>query len=172
MLTQDQFSKLLSGALQRDASCERAIYEGYIDFSFQLARRYGFNDDDAADVAQESLIIAFEKLKNYDLSKGTFKSWLAKITINEALRMKKKIQMTVSMDELGWLEQTINQADTRRFSLSEVLPLLNPEQQELYTLYFEYGMTHQEVADSLEITLANSRVRVHRLVKQLKTLFQ
>ena len=80
--------------------------------------------------------------------------------------------MTVSMDELGWLEQTINQADTRRFSLSEVLPLLNPEQQELYTLYFEYGMTHQEVADSLEITLANSRVRVHRLVKQLKTLFQ
>lgn len=172
MLTQDQFLKQFEGALRRDAACERAIYEGYVGFSYQLARRYGFDDDDAADVAQEALIIAFEKLKNYDPQKGNFKSWLAKITINQALKMKKKAQHTVSMEALGLLEQTLRQPDARRFGRDEVLPLLPPEQVELFTLYFEYGMTHQEVADELDISLANSRVRVHRLVKQLKTLFQ
>lgn len=172
MLTQDQFSKHLEGALRRDASSERAIYEGYVGLSYHLARRYGFDDDDAADVAQESMIIAFEKLKNYDPQKGNFKSWLSKITINEALRMKKKAKVTVSMEALDLLEQTLKQADGRRFGPEVVLPLLNEEHKELYTLYFEYGMSHQEVAEQLNISLANSRVRVHRLVKQLKSLFQ
>ena len=172
MLTQDQFLQHLPGALRRDTKSERAIYEGYVGFSYQLARRYGFDDDDAADVAQESLIIAFEKLKNYDPQKGNFKSWLAKITINEALRMKRKGKDTVSMEALGLLEQSLKQPDAYRFGRDEVLPLLPPEQKELFSLYFEYGLSHQEVADELDISLANSRVRVHRLVKQLKTLFQ
>lgn len=172
MLTQDQFLKLLPGALKRDVQSERTIYESHVGFAYHLARRYGFSDDDAADVAQEALIIAFEKLKNYDATKGNFKSWLAKITINEALKMKKKARDMVSIEDLAMLEQTLKQTDVRNFNLEEVLPLLNAEQQELYTLYFEYGMTHKEVADNLDISLANSRVRVHRLVRQLKTLFQ
>jgi RNA polymerase sigma factor (sigma-70 family) len=76
------------------------------------------------------------------------------------------------MESLGLFEQTLKQTDARRFSLEEVLPRLHPDLHDLFTLYFEYGMTHQEVADNLNISLANSRVRVHRLVKQLKTLFQ
>jgi RNA polymerase sigma factor (sigma-70 family) len=172
MLTQDQFLLQLPGALRREAACERVIYEGYVGYAYQLARKYGFDDDDAADVAQEAMIIAYEKLKNYNPEKGNFKSWLAKITINEALRMKKKAKDTVSMESLGLFEQTLKQTDTRRFGPEEVLPRLNPELHDLYTLYFEYGMSHQEVADNLNISLANSRVRVHRLVKQLKTLFQ
>jgi RNA polymerase sigma-70 factor (ECF subfamily) len=172
MLTQDQFLVQLPGALRREAACERVIYEAHVGYVYQLARKYGFEDDDAADVAQEAMIIAFEKLKNYDPSKGNFKSWLAKITINEALRMKKKTKDTVSMESLGLFEQTLKQTDARSFGLEEVLPRLRPDLHELYTLYFEYGMTHQEVADNLNISLANSRVRVHRLVKQLKTLFQ
>jgi hypothetical protein len=92
--------------------------------------------------------------------------------VNVALRMKKKTKDTVSMESLGLFEQTLKQTDARSFGLEEVLPRLRPDLHELYTLYFEYGMTHQEVADNLNISLANSRVRVHRLVKQLKTLFQ
>lgn len=172
MLKQDQFLVQLPGALRREAACERIIYEGYVGYAYQLARKYGFEDDDAADVAQDAMIIAFEKLKNYDPEKGNFKSWLAKITINKALGMKKKAKDTVSMESLGHFEQTLKQTDNRRFGPEEVLPRLNPELHELYTLYFEYGMSHQEVADNLNISLANSRVRVHRLVKQLKTLFQ
>jgi RNA polymerase sigma-70 factor (ECF subfamily) len=137
-----------------------------------LARKYGFTDDDAADVAQEALIIAFEKLKKYQPDKGTFKSWLAKITINVALKMKKKLSVHTAVEDLQQLEELVPQIDARVYHLHDVLPRLNTEQRELYTLYFEYGMNHQEVADSLSISTANSRVRIYRLVKQLKTLFQ
>jgi RNA polymerase sigma-70 factor (ECF subfamily) len=172
MLSQDQFLQLLHGALRGDKRCERLIYEGYVGFAYNLARKYGFSDDDAADVAQEALIIAFEKIKKYQADKGTFKSWLAKITINVALKMKKKLSVHTSMENLDQLEELVPQIDARIFKLQDVLPRLDAEQQELYTLYFEYGMNHQEVADSLSISTANSRVRMHRLVKQLKTLFQ
>jgi len=172
MLSQDQFLQCLPGALRGDKRCERLIYEGYVGFAYNLVRKYGFTDDDAADVAQEALIIAFDKLKKYQADKGTFKSWLAKITINEALRAKKKQQNQTAMEDLEQLEDVLPQVDARLFHLQDVLPRLNGEQRELFTLYFEYGMNHQEVADSLNISNANSRIRIHRLVKQLKTLFQ
>lgn len=172
MLSQDQFLQQLQGALRGDKRCERLIYEGYVGFAYHLARKYGFTDDDAADVAQEALIIAFEKLKKYQPDKGTFKSWLAKITINVALKMKKKLSVHTAVEDLQQLEELVPQIDARVYHLHDVLPRLNAEQRELYTLYFEYGMNHQEVADSLSISTANSRVRIYRLVKQLKTLFQ
>lgn len=172
MLSQDQFLQCLPGALRGDKRCERLIYEGYVGFAYNLARKYGFTDDDAADVAQEALIVAFEKLKKYQADKGNFKSWLAKITINLALKMKRKNANQSAMEDLSQLEDLLPQMDARLFQLEDVLPRLNGEQRELFTLYFEYGMNHQEVAENLQISNANSRVRIHRLVKQLKTLFQ
>jgi DNA-directed RNA polymerase specialized sigma24 family protein len=73
MLTQEQFEKYLIGALNRDVDSERAIYEGSVDYVYNIVLKYVSDRDDAADVAQETMIQAFEKLKNYNPSKGKFK---------------------------------------------------------------------------------------------------
>ena len=171
MKSKDIQENVLNGALKKDPKFERLIYEEFVGLSYHLARRYVLSDDDAADIAQETMIIAFEKLRNYDPEKGTFKSWISKITINEALRFKKKHGNKVSIETLTSFEKILKVEERATVGKEDVLPLLPPEQHELFTLYFEYGMNHQEVADNLNISLANSRVKVHRLVKQIKSLF-
>lgn len=171
MTSKETFQDILNGALQKNPKYERMLYEEFVGLSYHLARRYDMSDDDAADIAQETMIIAFEKLKNYDPEKGTFKSWVSKITINEALRFKKKASSKVSLETLSSFEKLLKTEDQHSIN-EEILPKLQPDQKELYKLYFEYGMNHQEVADNLNISLANSRVKVHRLVKQIKTIFK
>ena len=170
-MTQDQFIPCLEGALRGNPKDERAIYEGYVSFAYHMARKYGFSDDDAADVAQESMIIAFDKLRNYNPERGSFKSWLAKITIHEALRAKKKVERESARINLEQVEQTLFRVEPSEDMMDAVLPLLNPAQRELFTLYFKYGMSHQEISENLNISLGNSRIRIHRLVQRIKSIF-
>ncbi len=156
----------------RVPTSERLVYEGYVQFAYNLTVRYGFSFDDAADVTQDAMIKAFEKIRLYDPDRGTFKAWLARITIHEALRAKKKVMIDASRESLEKIEKHIIQSEIGDEFTDHIMQHLDETQKELYTLYFEYGMSHKEVAENLDISLANSRVKIHRLVKRIKFLFQ
>lgn len=172
MLSQSDFLKHFEYARGGDPESERAIYEGYVGFAYNLAKRYCPNEDDAADVAQEAMITAFEKLANYHPSKGNFKSWLAKITVNKALRWNSKVKLHMPLEEWAQLEQVLHNEHDAAAQAEEVIETLSKEQRKLYELFFELGLSHAEISEVLRITVANSRVKVFRLVKDLKERFK
>ena len=99
MSNQLEILEVLECAKNGDARCQRIIYEVITPFIYHLILKYVPNEDDAADLAQETMITAFEKLKNYNSDKGSFKSWTAKIAINKALKWKNSRMSLVSPEE-------------------------------------------------------------------------
>jgi len=65
------------------------IMRRYNQRLFRTARSILKNDDDAQDAVQEAYISAFFKLDSYE-STGKFAAWLTRITVNEALMIKRK----------------------------------------------------------------------------------
>ncbi|MDB2473638.1 sigma-70 family RNA polymerase sigma factor [Schleiferiaceae bacterium] len=172
MLSQTDFLKCYESAKEGDPESERVIYEGYVGFAYRLAKRYCPNDDDAADVAQEAMITAFEKIENYNPTKGNFKSWLAKITVNKALRWNSKVRLFIPLEEWTHLEQVLRNEHDSIEKAEEIIKTLSEEQRKLYDLFFELGLSHAEISEVLKITVANSRVKVFRLLKDLKERFK
>ena len=66
MSNQLEILEVLECAKNGDARCQRIIYEVITPFIYHLILKYVPNEDDAADLAQETMITAFEKLKNYN----------------------------------------------------------------------------------------------------------
>lgn len=168
MLSQSDFLRHLSKALDGNPESEKAIYQGYVGFAFNLAKKYCSCDDDAADVAQEAMITAFEKLSNYNPSKGDFKSYLAKITVHKALRWNSKTKFKIPLEEYVQLERSINDEHVAVSQIGDIIDSLNTEQRNLYELYFQSGFSHAEISEVLKITVANSRIKLFRFVKDLK----
>jgi RNA polymerase sigma-70 factor (ECF subfamily) len=170
MLSQKEFELHLVGALRKDADSERAIYEGFVAYVFSIVLKYVSDRDDAADVTQETMIHAFEKLKNYDPNKGQFKSWLAKIAINRSLKWMGKMKNVISLESTGKFIELIHSTDSKERLGDQLKPHLNDSEKELFELYFELNFSHAEIAKALGISISNSRVKIHRIVNYLKSL--
>lgn len=170
MLTQEQFEKYLIGALNRDVDSERAIYEGSVDYVYNIVLKYVSDRDDAADVAQETMIQAFEKLKNYNPSKGKFKSWLAKIAINKSLKWLGKNKQMISQESAEKFFEVLETSEPTELLSERLKSVLNEGERELFELYFDLEFSHADIANALGISVSNSRVRIHRILTYLRSL--
>ncbi len=170
MLSQTELIDYLACARRGEPLCERTLYEAYVPFVYNLVLKYIEDSDDAADVAQETMIHAFEKLSNYNPDKGAFKSWIAKIAIHRALKWTKRKRQFVTTDQFERLyEHMYQEEEVESYALKARLQL-DESQRELFNLYFELGFSHKEIADAMGISISNSRVKIFRLVTYLKSL--
>jgi RNA polymerase sigma-70 factor (ECF subfamily) len=141
--------------------------------------------EDARDVAQETFILAFQKLHTFR-EQSAFYSWLYRIALNTAAsQRRKKTRETVSLD--GFREATgVEPADSH----PELQPSFSLEQAErqrrvrqaLSELPNEYrtalvlsevdGMKYEEIAEQMGCPVGTVRSRIHRARLELKQKLQ
>jgi len=64
-------------------------------------KRYVFSIEDQQDLVQESFAKVFLNIKSFNPNKGSFNTWLRKITVNECLmylRKKNKVSMLIPVE--------------------------------------------------------------------------
>jgi len=77
---------LLARALNYDDEAAQAeLYSTYVNFIYFVLREMKASDADIDDIAQKTAIKLIRDLKNYDRSKGKFRSWLKVVIKNTAL---------------------------------------------------------------------------------------
>lgn len=147
---------------------QKWIYESYVGFVYNLIRKYISDEDTAADAAQETMITVMDKLKNFDSEKGAFKSWVAKIAIHKALRWIKVFERNQRLEGVIELAQNLTHYEGIRDEVDQLVKGLAPKQREIYKLYFDLDLDHAEIAELLQISQENSRVRVYRLISEIR----
>jgi len=103
---------LISMGLQGDEEALRVLFTRYRRLLRDLAYRVLRNQEEAEDAVQSCLLLAYRNLSNVQC-RHSFRSWLVRILINEALAIvrKKKSSPTIgqelpSSEEQGdWLER-------------------------------------------------------------------
>jgi len=85
-----QIKELISKAIKRDFNAQMEICSMFKSYWYTICLRYNRNNFDADDCLQNALIKIFSKLNEFDQDRGNFKSWSAKIVVNDNLMFLRK----------------------------------------------------------------------------------
>jgi RNA polymerase sigma-70 factor (ECF subfamily) len=134
----------------------------------------------ADDLTQETFLRA-ERSRSRYRGEASERSWLCAITLNlirDHFRAADRVPTTTSAPEA--LDALRSQEDGEIALLEsemaacvgEFLLQLPPAQHEVLALHELAGLTHPEIADALGITVANSRVLLHRGRAALRAILE
>ena len=175
---------LVRAAKQGDVSAFEELVRRYDRNVFRIANHITHNAEDAEDVVQEAFLKAYSNLAKFQ-EQSKFYTWLVRIAVNEALMKlrRKKPERTVSLDEdikteedslprevADWSpnpEQQYNQAELREI-LTRTIQGLPPSFRTVFVLRDVEGLSTEETADALELSIPAVKSRLLRARLQLR----
>ncbi len=172
---------LIRCAQEGDKDAFEQMYKEVSPFVYTIIVRITGNKPDAQDVMQNVFIKIFKQLGSFQF-RSSFKTWLYRIAVNEALNRVKKtaremqrlvdVDPTVaSVDPSARPDETMmNKHDA--LLLNTLLDHLNPDQRACIVLREIDGMNYRDISESLDINVNTVRTRLKRAREMLMKLGQ
>lgn len=158
------------------------LYDKYFDQIFRFVfKRLGGNEEISGDLTQQTFIKAMANMHRYEDRGLAFSSWLYRIAQNEVSmyfrQLKKDYSVAVDENRIADLaseaEIDMNYMSTDdQEKLVEVLNELNESQLELIELRFFQEMRFQDIADIYNITEANAKMKIYRLLEKISKMWK
>jgi RNA polymerase sigma-70 factor (ECF subfamily) len=184
-MTDLQERDLIRKAKQGDMLAFEELILKHEKIVYNLALRMMNHSEDAMDISQEVFLKAYRSLSNFD-ERSAFSTWLYRITHNTCIDeiRKRKGKQTYSLEEDlesedgSMQRQVADDGDTPEESLmrkeqkSEILralDTLSEEHKAAIILRDVKGMSYEEIAEILELTLGTVKSRINRARNQLKS---
>jgi len=180
-------------AEQSDVELVRLAQEGDLDAFATIVQRHErrlrlvllrilSDTRDVEEAVQDAFVQAWRNLDRYRGDAALF-TWLYRIGVNAALaRTRRKERVTVPLDSLegegaarvagGMLPETAAEAHDLRSRIVTALAELPFEHREAVVLRDVAGLSNQEVADALGVSLPAAKSRIHRGRLQLRELLE
>jgi len=175
--TRDE-AEIIASILDGDTQQYHNLIKPYELSVYRMALSFMKNESDAEDVAQEAFLKAFQNLAQFR-SQAKFSTWLISITLNEARRRlsRQTLVRMESFDEftegvgqlspallLDWREIPLESLERTEICemLREGIARLAPSYREVLLLRDVEGLSIEDTASILRISIANVRVRLHR----------
>lgn len=139
-------------------------------YLLRLCRNYDLADD----IAQETFLTAFRKLKSYK-GEGSFSGWLFRIAHNCFLQQLRKTKRRAEItDQYGSQQELLSEQyesiSTEQMDLEQALAQLNPDETAAISLCHSYGFSHREVSDILDMPLGSVKSNISRGRIKLKEI--
>jgi len=160
------------------AAFDELVRRTYVD-TYTLAVRLTGNEEDARDVVQEAYLRAWKGIRRFR-GDAAFTTWLYRITANASYTLveRRRRRRTTRLDDvddpidrsLGAQPDTLAESSAGLGELSVALDQLPPTLRTLVILKDVYGLSHDAIADELDISIAAAKVRLHRGRKRLREL--
>ncbi len=165
------------GRAQRgDVEAFCRMVEAYQRPVFNLCRRMLGDDDEAEDAAQESFLRAFRALKRYDPGRP-FGTWLLAIASHrciDILRHRRRHPQSSTQQSLD--DEQVDQDDgpeerlmraQRRDAIDGLTRSLAPQERAVVVLRYWYGLSYEEIASALSLSVSAVKSRLHRARRTL-----
>ena len=151
-------------------AAQSEIYELYADVLFGICLKYSRNYQDAEDTLQDSFLIIFDKITQYN-KKGSFEGWIKRIAINTALQKYRK-KTPLQLVKVTEVEDLVEiDFEDKNLDIDFLLNLIQqlPDQYRLvFNLYVLDSYSHKEISKMLNISEGTSKSNLSRARKKLK----
>lgn len=163
--------ELVTRTIRGDEQAFTALYAAHAPAAYAAASRLCGNAPDAEDVTQELFLALPASLTAYDPSRGALGPWLRRVAVRLALMRMRSVRRRREVDA-GSVAELLARDDRalERLSIETALARLSEEQRTVFLLKEVEGYEHREIASLLEITVANSEVRLFRARQALRIL--
>jgi RNA polymerase sigma-70 factor (ECF subfamily) len=161
--------ELVRRSLEGDAAAFETLVRRYQTMIDALAYRMTGTSADAEDVAQETFIRAYRKLRSYR-HESKFSSWLYRIAINVSLNWNKSRKRRLQLHE-EWLANhagAVGGDDDRIELVQACLLRLTAKQRAAIVLTVYEGQNHAEAAHAMGCAEITVSWHVHRARQRLK----
>ncbi|HET7136042.1 MAG TPA: RNA polymerase sigma factor [Casimicrobiaceae bacterium] len=165
----DDDAILVARAMRGDEPAFASIYHRHAPGAFAATARLLGDAHDAEDVIQELFVALPATLSAYDPSRGALGAWLRRVAVRLALMRMRTVRRRRETDAgsvAGLLAR--DDATLERITIEAALARLTEEQRTVFLLKEVEGYEHREIAALLEISVANSEVRLFRARQALR----
>jgi len=168
---------LISRTLSGDQKSYEILVKRYQKRVHRLAQRLVRDADAADDVAQEAFIRAYYALSRYEQGRN-FYFWLSRIAVNLALNHLSREKRLVALPEddtnldpaLSTDPTAEADASQLKVRIGEAIEKLPLHQRSVLLLRAQEGLSYQEIARNLDISIGTVMSRLSRARQALKEL--
>ena len=166
---------LIEAAKKGERHAQKSLFNLYSKALYNVGIRILGSADDAADVTQEVFIEIFKKLDSFAY-KSTFGAWAKQIMVNRSINQlhRRPVHHDLPTTEIAYEDPDIDE-DTEEIAalmlqLNTSLVDLPEGCRVVFTLYYFEGLTHEEIATYLDISVSTSKSQLSRSKQLLKGL--
>ncbi len=146
------------------------LMERHDRLMFGVCLRLVGNRQDAEDITQDVMLKVFGKLGSFE-GRSSFKTWLVRVTRNACKDwLKKKVISRQYAETLANEPQEQSTIEYEENRLIELLKELSPVDREILTLRFVADLSLQEIADTTDLSLSATKMRLYRAIERLQKL--
>jgi RNA polymerase sigma-70 factor (ECF subfamily) len=167
--------EVVERVLAGDLSLFEILMRRYNQRLFRVARSILADDGEAEDVMQEAYVRAFRELATFR-GEARFSTWLTRIACHEALARARKRRRLVPFaggeppdppSETIGPEREMENHELQAF-LRDAVEVLPDPLRPVFCLREIEGLSTEQTADALGLTVENVRVRLHRAKRSLR----
>ena len=163
-------------AAQRNPAHFRPLYDRYFEQIFRFVFKRTAEEDVAADICSQVFLKAMQQLHKYKYKGVPFSAWLYRIASNEVAQHYRNTQKSrvVSVEDynisnvIDEMEEGDNE-QARQLMLDSLQDLKEDDLKLIEMRFFEQR-PFKEIADILEITESNAKVKTYRILEKIKKL--
>lgn len=152
----------------------RPLYEKYYKPIFSYLYQRMSSKDSAFDLTGQVFLKALTNLHKYEFRGVPFSSWLYRIAHNEMVQMfrKQKEQRVVNADinDLRFICEESNGTFFEEYlpAIKSLIGQLNEKDLQMVEMRYFERRPFKEIAEILNITEVNAKVRMYRIIEKLK----
>lgn len=153
------------------------LYERYFEQIYRFVfKRTSGNEEVSGDLTQQTFIKAMANIVKYEDRGLPFSAWLYRIAQNEVnmyfRSQKKNYSVEITDRQLIGILEEAEESNVSQETLDQLISVINnlePAQLDILELRFFQEMSFREIADIYDISEANAKMRVYRILEKIKT---
>ena len=162
---------LIKKAQKQHPVAQKQLYELYAPKMLSICRQYIKDTDMAEEIMLNGFIKMFKYLDKYEF-KGSFEGWIRKIVVRECITFLNKSTLFVSLEEEQLqIEDGDYEAEESSMDIEQIQKMIDdlPDGYRMvFNLYAIEGYKHQEIAETLSISVNTSKSQLHKARKMLQ----
>lgn len=177
MVKSPNIQLLVEGCRNKNRASQLRLYEHFYSYGLSITLRYSKNRDEAREILNDGFLKIFLKIDQYD-SGQPLKPWIRRVLINTAIDYHRKYhKLNLVLDpppktELEAASYNLAIENLAFDDLIKVLQKLSPAYRMVFTLFAVEGLSHQDIAERLNISVGTSKSNLAKARIKLKSILQ
>jgi len=172
---------LIDGCANNNRNCQEEMYHYLHNFGANVCYRYVQHHSDVEELLNESFIKFFKGINKFDITKTInidilLKGWFKRIIINTCIDFLRKGHTVISIQELKKeqdyaitnYENGLNKIEYKE--IIEAIRQLSPAYRMVFNLFVIEGMSHEEIAETLHISVGASKSNLSKAKANLRKI--
>lgn len=176
-----KISALLKGCRQNERNSQKELYYLLRGFAMKICYRYTNAQEESEEIMNEGFVKLFKNIQQFDEHRQedtllSLKGWFKRILVNTCIDHYRKSHASVNGHVLSTESESIpDHGETGIDILSykeiiEAIRLLSPGYRAVFNLFVIEGLSHEEIANVLGISVGASKSNLSKARDNLRKL--